>query len=317
MKDLVDQANKFLQGKIRKTPVEFSPQLSTLMGSPVYLKLECLQLTGSFKIRGALFYLSTLSVVEKKQGVAACSAGNHGLGVAYAAKELGVPCTIYVTQSVDQAKYDKLVELGARVVKSKFPGYDDTLEWATQEAKKINVSIVPAYDDEKIMAANGGTLATEVLEQVKEVTNFVLPMGGGGLSAGFSFVVKEKNPKSKIAVCQLADSPAFQLSLEKDKAITRMPSIETLAGGIEGGLGEKCFDVLKSRVSSVALVKENELRESVCWLLKNHQYLIEPSSAVALAGCLYGHIQTNGPTVIVLSGRNVSFSTIKLLVESH
>src|SRR5215469_4348427 len=122
MKQLIEQATKFLKGKIRHTPMEFSPELSKLLGVPVYLKLESLQITGSFKIRGAFFYLSTLNDQERKQGVATCSAGNHGLGIAYAAKELGIPCTVFVPKSVDQAKYDKLIKLGALVKRSEFVG---------------------------------------------------------------------------------------------------------------------------------------------------------------------------------------------------
>ena len=311
MRHLIEQATHVLQGKIRNTPVEHSPKLSKLLGQSVYLKLECLQVTGSFKVRGGFFYLSTLNAAERKRGVAACSAGNHGLGVAYAGKQLGVSCTVFVPKSVDQAKYDKLVELGAHVKKSEFSGYDDTLAWATEEAKKLNIPLISSFNDEKIMAANGGTLAVEVLSQVPDAVHFVLPMGGGGLSAGFAWHVKDNNPHARTTICQLEGCPALQLSLQQNKPMTYMPSIDTLAGGLEGGLGEKCFDILKTRVDEIAHIKENELKEAFCWFLKNHQYLIEPSAAVALASCLYGHTRPKGPTVIILTGRNVSYTTIQ------
>lgn len=314
MQHLIEQATQVLEGKIRKTPIEFSPQLSKLVGQPIYLKLECLQLTGSFKVRGGFFYLSTLNAAERKRGVAACSAGNHGLGIAYAGKELQVPCTVFVTKNVDQAKYDKLIALGAQVRKSEFIGYDDTLAWAEQEAKMLQVPLISAFDDEKIMAANGGTLAVEVMTQVPDATHFVLPMGGGGLSAGFSWYAKMKNPRAQILICQLAECPALQLSLEKNKPMTYMPSIDTLAGGLEGGLGVKCFEILKNRIDKIALISEQELKKAVCWMLEYHQYLIEPSAAVALASCLYGHLHPTDPTVIVLSGRNVSYSTVQKLL---
>ncbi len=316
MKQLIEQATEFLKGKIRNTPVEFSPELSKLLGQPVYLKLECLQTTGSFKLRGAFFYLSTLNAEEKTLGVATCSAGNHGLGVAYAAKELQIPCTVFVPKSVDQAKYEKLLKLGAKVKKSEFIGYDDTLAWAEQEALKLQIPMVSAFNDEKIIAGNGGTLAVEVLAQVPEATHFVLPMGGGGLSAGFSWYVKSKNPHARMIICQLADCAALKLSLEQGKPITYMPSIDTLAGGLEGGLGDKCFDILKTRVDEIPLIKEDELRSALCWLLEHHQYLIEPSAAVALASCLFGHVRPKGPTVIVLTGRNVSYSTLRQVIGS-
>ncbi|MFA6916857.1 MAG: pyridoxal-phosphate dependent enzyme [Parachlamydiales bacterium] len=316
MKQLIEQATLFLQDKIRRTPTEHSPELSRLLGQPAYLKLECLQVTGSFKPRGAYFYLSTLTPHERKQGVAACSAGNHGLGVAYAAKAMEIPCTIFVPKSVDQAKYDKLLELGARVIKSEYIGYDDTLDWGIQEAAKLKLQMVTAFDDERIMAANGGTLAVEVLAQVPDATHFVLPVGGGGIAAGFSWHMKSINPDAKIVASILEESPALKLSLEQGKAVTYMPSIETLAGGLEGGMGVNCFDILKTRVDHLALIKESELKSAICWFLEYHQYLIEPSSAVALAACLFGHIQPKGPIVIVLTGRNVSYSSLQHIVGS-
>lgn len=316
MKALIEQAVECLKGKIRSTPIEFSPELSQLLGQPVHLKLECLQITGSFKIRGALFYLSTLSATERRQGVAACSAGNHAIAVAYGAKELQIPCTVFVPKSVDQAKYEKLLKLGAAVKKSSFIGYDDTLEWAKNEAAALQLPLISAFDDDKIMAANGGTLAVEVLRQVPEATHFILPMGGGGLSGGFSWHVKAHHPHSRMIVCQLTDSAALKLSMEQGKAVTYLPPIDTLAGGLEGGLGENCFAILKTRVDEIALITENELKSALCWMLEHHQILIEPSSAVAIASCLFGHVRPTGPAVIVLTGRNVSYPTIqKLLCE--
>ena len=194
-------------------------------------------------------------------------------------------------------------------------GYDDTLEWATKEASKLQLPIISAFDDEKIMAGNGGTLAVEVLSQVPEATHFVLPMGGGGLSAGFSWHVKSKNPHARMIICQLADCAALKLSLEQGKPMTYMSSIDTLAGGLEGGLGEKCFEILRTRVDEIALIKEHELRSALCWLLEHHQYLIEPTAAVALASCLFGHVRLKGPTVIVLTGRNVSYSTLRQVIS--
>jgi threonine dehydratase len=314
MKELIEQATQFLKGKIRRTPIEFSSELSKILGCPAYLKLESLQMTGSFKIRGAYFYLSTLSPEERRHGIATCSAGSHGLGIAYAAKELGIPFIVFVPKSVDQAKHDKLLKLGAKVKKSEFIGYDDTLEWATQEAAYLQLPMVSAFNDEKIMAGNGGTLAVEVLEDLPEASHFILPMGGGGLSAGFSWYVKSKSPKAAITICQLADCPAFKLSLEQGKPVTYMPSIDTLASGLEGGLGEKCFEILKTRVDEIAHIKEEELCSAFRWLLEHHQYLVEPSAAVALASCLFGHVQPKGPIVIILSGRNVGYSTTRNLL---
>lgn len=312
---LIEKARNFLDGKIRKTPIEFSLGLTKLLHHPVYLKLECLQITGSFKVRGALFYLSTLSQEEKKKGIAACSAGNHGLGVSYAARELGIPCTVFVPKNVDQAKHDKIEKLGATVRKSQFIGYDDTLEWAEQEAAKEGLHLISAFDDDKIMAGNGGTLAAEVLDELPNVSNFILPVGGGGLSGGFSYYLKAKNPKARFIACQHIDSPGLKLSLESGIAATKLPGIETVAGGLEGGLGSTCFKVLKDRVDDVILLNEEEIKQGFRWILENHQYLIEPTAAVAIAACLSSKTQVTGSTVVVLPGRNVSYATLKSLIK--
>lgn len=140
-------------------------------------------------------------------------------------------------------------------------------------------------------------------------------MGGGGLSAGFSWYVKSKNPESWLTICQLAECPALKLSLEQEKPITYMAPINTLASGLEGGLGEECFEILKTRVNEISLIKEEELHSAFCWLLEHQQYLIEPSAAVSLASCLFGHVKPKGPVVIIITGRNVSYSTIRQLVQ--
>jgi len=311
---LINQATSFLDGKIRKTPIEFSPTLSEFLNVPVYFKLEFLQITGSFKVRGALFYLSTLSNEQKKKGIAACSAGNHGLGVAYAAKESGIKCTIYVPKNVDSAKEEKMLTLGARVRRSEFVGYDDTLEWAQHEVRKSQQHLITAFDDARIMAANGGSLAAEMISDVPDMQNLIVPVGGGGLSSGMAYHVKALNPHIRFIGCQHINSPALKLSLERGKAVTTLPSIETLAGGIEGGIGEQCFEILQDRIDEVILLSEDEIVQGFHWMLKNHQYVIEPTSAVTIASCLSKKItRLQGPTVIVLTGRNVSCTTLQKL----
>ena len=153
------------------------------------------------------------NATEKKRGVAACSAGNHGLGVAYAGKELQVPCTVFVPKSVDQAKYDKLVALGAHVKKSEFVGYDDTLAWAEQEAKKLQIPLISAFDDEKIMAANGGTFAVEVMAQRCRMRRTLsCPWAVEDYRQGFPGMPKMHNPRSTNAhlpACRVSSSQAF------------------------------------------------------------------------------------------------------------
>jgi threonine dehydratase len=314
----VEEAFALLEARIRRTPAEESLDLSRRLGVPVWLKLESLQITGSFKVRGALFRLSQLSEAERRAGVATCSAGNHGKAIAYAARLLGVRARVYVPRSVDAAKRRAILEMGAELVVSEFEGYDDTEEWARREIQKSGLLFVSAFDDDAIMAANGGTLAREVLEQVPQARAFLLPVGGGGLSGGFSFVVRESTPGALLIGCQLEESPALKLSLEQGRAVTRLPAIETTAGGLEGGIGIRPFEILRSRIDRVALISEAEIYEAVRWMLETHQYLIEPSAAATVAACLTGKAgPLDGPAVAVISGRNVSMETLERILAAR
>lgn len=315
--DLIEKAYLNIKNKILKTPLEYSDQLSALLQVPVLLKLESQQLTGSFKIRGAYFYLSTLSECEKSKGIAACSAGNHGLGVAYAAKQMGLNCTIYVPKYADEIKCTKILNLGSQVIRSQYEGYDETLDWTKEETAKTGHHLISAFDDERIMAGNGGTLALEILEALPNVKNVIFPVGGGGLAAGMAFYLKTKIPDICLIGCQHSQSPALKISLEKGIAITHLPSITTVASGIEGGIGATCFDVVKNRIDKVALLEEKEIYQALCWTLEHHQMLIEPSAAVTIAAAIASKLpKLAGQTVILLSGRNVSYKTIKKIIYS-
>jgi len=314
---LVLEARKALEGRIRRTPIEFSSALSDVAKVPVFLKLESLQLTGSFKIRGAFFVLLKLSDDERRRGIVTCSAGNHGKAVAFVSRELGVPAEIHVPGSVDESKYQGMLALGANVVRSRFDGYDETEQLARQEAARTGRRFISAFDDELILAANGGTLAAETLEDCLTARTFLLPVSGAGLAGGFAFYAKTALPDCRIIGCQLALSPALALSLERGEAVLSLPPIVTTAGGLEGGIGQTGFDVLKSRVDGVALITEEEIFEAVRFMLDKHQYLIEPSSAVTVAAILTGKAgRLDSPVAAVISGRNVALATIRRILAA-
>ena len=314
---LVLDARRALEGRIRRTPIEASPALSDAANAPVFLKLESLQLTGSFKIRGAYFVLSRLSADERQRGIVTCSAGNHGKAVAFVAHALGVPAEIHVPRDVDQAKYQAIVALGAKVVRSDFEGYDDTEQVARAEAARSGRPFLSAFDDACILAANGGTLAAEVLEDCPEARTFLLPVGGGGLSGGFAFYAKAALAESRVIGCQHEGSPALALSLKQGEAVVRLPPFATTAGGLEGGIGRIGFENLKTRVDGVALLSEAEIGGAVRFMLERHQYLIEPSAAVTVAAILTGKAgRLASPTVAVISGRNVALPTVRRMVSA-
>ena len=307
---LILEAASSIHGAIRRTPLEESPILSELVGVPVWLKLENEQITGSFKARGALFSL----LKAKEEGlshVATCSAGNHGKGVAWVASRLGMTATIFVPSGVDSTKYAGMVGSGADVRKSEFPGYDDTERWAKNESIRLKIPFISAFDDYRVMAANGGTVAMEIFEELPSLEMLVLPVGGGGLSAGAAFFMKEKKPDCQVVVCQHEGSPAFQRSIEAGKPVLEMPAIETLASGLEGGFGRLTFEVLKERYDRIELISEAEIRKAMVWTIENHQLIIEGSSAVTIAACLRPDFdKPRGPIVLVVSGRNVAAATI-------
>lgn len=312
---LAAEAVAFLKGKIRRTPLEPSPALSDLCGVPVWLKLESLQITGSFKLRGAWFCMSRLSAADRQAGVAACSAGNHGKAVAYAAREMGIRATIYVPSSVDESKHRGMLELRADVKLSAFPGYDDTLEWAEAEARRAGLTFVSAFDDPAIMAGNGGSLAFEIFDECPDARTFVVPVGGGGMAAGLAVTAKERNPDAVLIGCQLEASPALKMSLDRGEAVTRLPAVDTLAGGLEGGIGAQPFDLLRTRVDRVTLLSEAEVYEAVRWMLEHHQHLMEPSAAVTVAALLSGKAgPLTSPAVVVVSGRNLSVTALKRIL---
>jgi threonine dehydratase len=314
---LVVDARRALEGRIRRTPIEASPALSDAANTPVFLKLESLQLTGSFKIRGAYFVLSRLSPDDQRRGIVTCSAGNHGKAVAYVARALGVPAEIHVPRDVDQAKHQAMLALGAQVIRSDFEGYDDTERVARAEAARSGRPFLTAFDDARILAANGGTLAAEVLEDCPEARGFLVPVGGGGLSGGFAYYAKLALPASRVIGCQHEGSPALALSLERGEAVVSLPPFTTTAGGLEGGIGRTGFEVLKTRIDGVALITEAEIFDAVRFMLERHQYLIEPSAAVTVAAILTGKAgRLESPTVAVISGRNVALPTIRRILGS-
>lgn len=314
---LIDDAAAFLLPRVRVTPVERSGPLSDCLGVETFLKLEFLQITGSFKIRGALYRLE----LARRDGIrelATCSAGNHGKAVAYAAAKAGMRAVIFVPSSVDESKFRAMVALGADVRRSEFPGFDDTEAWARECARHEELLFLSAFDDYAVMAGNGGTLAMETASALPQVRNWIVPVGGGGLSAGLAFWVKAVRPEDRVIGCQLEASPALRLSLDRGSAVTRLPGVDTLAGGVEGGIGALTFPVLRDRIDGVALVGEDEVRQAMRWMLREHQYLIEPTAAVTLAACLNGRIgrPVTGETVVLVCGRNVSESTARAVLGS-
>lgn len=307
----VETARKQIRGLARRTPVEYSEDLSRALGVPVHLKLEMLQVTGSFKLRGALHRVLSLGQDETTRGIVTCSAGNHGWAVAWAAGRVGVPATVYLPSTADPGKVEAIRRLGAEVVIPGPTGFDDVEPLAMEYAARAGRPYLSAFDDDWVMAGNGGTLAAEVLEDLPDTYCWLLPVGGGGLAAGTVRYLRASNRPFRLVGCQLAESPSLQLSLQSGRAVTRMPSIDTWAGGLEGGIGARTFHHLREQVHRVALLNEEELRSAMIWLLGRHHYLAEPSGLAGIAACVTGKCgPQKGPAVVVVTGRNFALERL-------
>ena len=204
-----------------------------------------------------------------------------------------------------------MVAFGADVRRSEYPGYDDTETWAREEAARLGMPFISAFDDYDVMAGNGGTLAVECFEQLPSAESYLLPVGGGSLSAGFALMASGR----RLIGCQHELSPALRMSLDCGQAVTKLPAVETVAGGIEGGIGALTFGVLRDKVSEVALVSEDEIRAATRWMASEHQYWIEPTAAVTIAACVSGRVKLTGPAVVLVCGRNVSVDTIRNILN--
>ncbi|GAB5520515.1 MAG: hypothetical protein RhofKO_27660 [Rhodothermales bacterium] len=226
------------------------------------------------------------------------------------------PVRIYVPQSVDEAKYAGMIALGATVIRSNFPGYDATEAWARQEATRLGLPFISAFDDWDVIIGNGGSLGVEIAADMDDIGTLVMSVGGGGYGAGLAFYLKARFPNLHVVAVQHEGCPALAQSLERGEAVTEMPALATVAGGLEGGLGVRPFQILREVVDDVVHISEGEIKAAVRWLLAEHQTLVEPSAAVTVAALLHQKVAlpNRRPVVTVLTGRNVSYSTLASIV---
>lgn len=318
-KDVAAAAER-LRGRVRRTPMERSPALEMRMGARVWLKCECFQETGSFKLRGALNRLLALDDAERARGVMTVSAGNHGIGVAEAAARLGVRATVVVPETVSPAKLHVLERYAAGGLELVLAGgdYDAAEAHGRALAADRGTAFVSAYNDPWVIAG-GGTTALEALEDVPDAAVMVVPVGGAGLVSGIGIWAKHARPGIRIVGVQPEASPALRAALAARKLVT-VPVEATLADGLAGNIeaGSITWPLARRLVDDVALVSEPEIANAMRWLLTEHHMVVEGSAAVALAAVLNGRV---GPiagrsVIIVLTGRNVAYDTLRAVVES-
>lgn len=288
-----------------RTPVAESAALSEKAGCRTSLKLECWQRTGSFKVRGALGKLATLTPDERARGVVTASAGNHGLGVAYAGQALGVPgIIIFVPEGAAQVKVERLQAFPCEIRRAG-ADYDEAHAIAEAYAQARGAVYVSAYDDPAVIAAQG-TVGLEVMEDLPDADVLLAPVGGGGLIAGMAIVARAINPKVRVVGVQPEASPSAYLSLRDGRPYETYPAGPTICDGLAGGFGRVPFEMAGDLIDEVLVVPEVDVRRAVAWLATREQLLVEGSGAIAIAPLLNGQLDAEGQRVVaVLTGRNI------------
>jgi len=311
--DEIVKANSLRGDEIKKTPLIHSPTFSDLTNSEVYLKAEFTQKTGSFKIRGAYYKIKSLSKEEKKYGVVAASAGNHAQGVAFASSLEKIPCTIVMPKNASPAKVAATRGYGANVILEGI-NYDESYTKVKEIAKKTGATIIQAFDDPQIIAAQG-VIGLEILEDLPDVDEIYLPIGGGGLAAGTAIAIKEKNPNVKVIGVQSKSFPSMYESV-KQNARTMIGGEKTIADGISVKIpGKLTFEIVKNLIDEIVLVDDNEITKAMFLLMERMKFVVEPAGAVGLAYLISKKPSPGKKVVVVLAGGNVDMYLLGQIVD--
>ena len=311
--DEIVKANSLRGDEIKKTPLIHSPTFSDLTNSEVYLKAEFTQKTGSFKIRGAYYKIKSLSEEDKKHGVVAASAGNHAQGVAFASSLEKIPCTIVMPKNASPAKVAATRGYGANVILQGI-NYDESYSKAKEIAEKTGATIIQAFDDPQIIAAQG-VVGLEILEDLPDVDEIYLPIGGGGLAAGTVIAIKEKNPNVKVIGVQSKSFPSMYESI-KQNTRTMIGGEKTIADGIAVKIpGELTFEIVKNLIDDIVLVDDNEIIKAMFLLMERMKFVVEPAGAVGLAYLISKKPSPGKKVVAVLAGGNVDMYLLGQIVD--
>jgi threonine dehydratase len=302
----IKEAQKILsQSRIRKIDLIRSNTFSDMCGNNIYLKLECLQKTGSFKVRGAITKINSLPKDSNRNGVIAASAGNHAQGVAYASSMSDIPCTIVMPQNASPAKISATKSYGAKVILYG-KDYDESSSFIKEIAEKENKTVIPAFEDPYVIAGQG-TIGLEIIEDLKQIDEIYIPVGGGGLIAGISLVLKSLKPDVKIIGVESTAFPTMKKSLQENK-ITKIQTGYTIADGISVKTpGELTFEMVKKYVDEIVLVDDLSIVKTMFLLMERSKIVAEPAGAASLAYLLTEEKckSRNKNIVSIVSGGNV------------
>jgi threonine dehydratase len=300
------RARARLKDLILRTPLVFSPALSERTGCQIYLKMECWQLCGSFKVRGATNLVASLTGTERKRGLVTATSGNHGIALAYAARAFGqAPPTVFMVEGTDIARVDKMKALGARTV---FLGkvFSEAYEQASQYASDKGSLLVQSYAPSEIMEGQG-TIGLEIMEDLPDAEAILVPIGGGGLISGIATAAKSVSESVKIVGVVPTASPAAYLSLRDGTWYEEVETGASLADGLLGGFDHIPFEICRNLVDDVKLVEDAEIIQSMRACQQDEQLMVEAASAVGLGAILNGESVFRGQKIVlVLTGRNIN-----------
>lgn len=304
----VREASARIAPFIHRTPLLKSSSLSEAAGVELRLKCENLQKAGSFKIRGAMNALMQLSPSERAGGVVAFSSGNHAQGVALAAKLLGIKATIVMPESAVASKVDATRAYGAEVVQA---GVTESTrgDVAQRVAAERGAVVIPPFNDDRIIAG-AGTVGLEIVEEWPEVRNIIVPLGGGGLLAGIALAATSLDPEVKVFGSEPAAGNDGERSFKSGSIVTIDPPRTIADGARTTALGEKNFAIIRERVTNIVSVEDNDLLQTLKFVVYRTKLLIEPTGALAIAALLAGKIKPAGPVAVVVSGGNIDLKIL-------
>lgn len=306
------RARYVLNQTIRRTDLIHAPELN--LESDIYLKPENLQVTGSFKLRGACYKISQLSEEEKAKGVVACSAGNHAQGVALGATKQGIKSLICLPEGAPISKVEATRKLGADICL--VPGvYDDAYQRAIQLRDEFGYTFIHPFDDENVISGQG-TIGLELLEQLPDVEVVIVPVGGGGLISGVAFAIKSLNPAIKVYGVEACGAASMLNSLQK-KCIERLPVVSTIADGIAvKEPGELTYDVCCRYLDGMATVNEDEICAAILTLVEQHKLIAEGAGAVSVAAAMFNKVPVKGKkTICLVSGGNIDVTILSRVIN--
>ncbi|MGB0716101.1 MAG: threonine ammonia-lyase [Phycisphaerae bacterium] len=307
--DVIVRSEASIRPYIITTPLRFSASLSRPTGASVFLKCEHLQRSGSFKIRGALAAVAAIAgSKDARHGVVTSSAGNHGIGLSRAAARFSMRCAVVVPADAPERKRAAILDAGGELVVAKAAGYDAAQSWLFENLEAIGGTYVSGFDDDRVIAGNGGSTMLELMRQASSFDSIIVPTGGGGIAAGIGLVLKHNQADTRLIAVNAANSPAMLMSLRRGEPVLELAHEPTLADGLAGGVGSRAFGYCRHVVDEVRAVSEAEIVEGMRLLWQQENFVVEPAAATVVAALLQGGF--DGQRVCaILTGRNVDWQT--------